>query len=104
MSKIREFKDFIAKRNPKSFVFWSENQDSYRAADPCKLQLTFTNMLISENPSVIYLTCGENSMRLDRVKNVEYSDNITPLGTIIRIYCGNSVVGRQEFCYSLIAI
>lgn len=103
MIRIREFKAFIAKLNPKSIWFLSENQDEFDVADPCVLQLSFTSMLIHENPNVIYLTGGASTMRIDRVKYVQFDENPTPIGALIKIFCdypGNRTGVRS---YTLIA-
>lgn len=94
MSQIREFQEFITRCNPKTISFLSENQDEFNIADPCVLQLSFTSMLIHENPNVIYLTGGASSMRIDRVKYVQFSETPTPIGFLIKIvcdYCGSRV-------------
>jgi len=103
MNQIREFKKFFASRKPKAISFLSENQDYYDVADPCALQLSFTNMLISENPDVIYLTGHGCTMRLDRVKSVEYSCDATPLGILIKVFCENPAACPGKFSYTLIA-
>lgn len=92
MSQIKEFKKFITRRKPTSISYLSENQDFY---DPCKLELSFTNILISENPSVICLVSGDNRMRINMVKSVKYDENITPFGVLITIISG--VCGRTDF-------
>jgi len=103
MNQFKEFKEFIARRKPKTLSFLSENQSSYDVAEPCVLQLSFTNMLISENPGVIYLTNGENSMRLDRVKSVEIVEDVSPIGSLIKVFCKNPRVPTGVSSYIIIA-
>lgn len=103
MSQIKEFQEFIAKCKPKTISFLSENQDDFDVADPCVLQLSFTNMLIHENPNVIYLTGGASSMRIDRVKCVQFSEKPTPIGVLIKIICGRPGSRSGISTYTLIA-
>ena len=101
--RIKELQEFISKHRPKTFSFISENQDEFDVADPCVLQLSFTNMLIHENPNVIYLTGGASSMRIDRVKYVQFSEKPTPIGVLIKIVCGRSGSRSGVSTYTLIA-
>lgn len=103
MNQFKEFKEFIDRRKPKVIHFLSENQDVFDVADPCVLQFSFTNMLIHENPNVIYLTGGMNSMRLNRVKSVEFYEKATPIGILIRVHCKNPLSKSGESVYTLIA-
>lgn len=103
MSQIRKFQEFIARCKPKNISFLSENQDEFDVANPCVLQLSFTNMLIHENPNVIYLTGGASSMRIDRVKYVQFSEKPTPIGFLIKVVCGCHGNRSGVSTYTLIA-
>lgn len=103
MSQIKEFREFIARRRPKTISFLTENQDEFDIADPCVLQLSFTNMLVHENPNVIYLTGGASSMRIDRVKYVQFTEKPTPIGVLIKIICGCPGSRSGVSTYTLIA-
>lgn len=102
MSQIKEFQEFIARCKPKTISFLSENQDGFNIADPCVLQLSFTNMLIHENPNVIYLTGGASSMRIDRVMCVQFSEESTPIGFLVKIVCGCPGSRSSVSTYTLI--
>jgi hypothetical protein len=103
MNKFKDLQEFIAKRMPKEFIFWSENQDGYDVADPCKLQLSFKNMLISENPKIIMLKDGCNSIYFTGVKSVKYIENASVLGTVITIVCKNPNASRGDITYTVVA-
>lgn len=103
MSQIKEFNEFLKRCKPAEISFLSENQDDFDVADPCLLQLSFTNMLVHENPNVVYLTGGANSMRLDRVKNIEFYEKATPIGALIRVHCKNPQSRSGESVYTIIA-
>lgn len=103
MSQIKEFKEYFSKQKISEISFWSENQEWYSVADPCKLRLTFTNMLIYENPNIICLKSSMGSLCLDRVKSVEYSTDSTPLGILITVVCIAAKGSGKEKVYTLIA-
>lgn len=103
MSRIEEFREFMRKRKPTTLSFLSENQDGFDVAEPCLMQLSFTNVLVYENPNVVYLTGGANFMRLDRVKNIEFDERATAIGTLIRIHCKNPHSSSGESVYTIIA-
>lgn len=104
MSQISQFKNFMSKQKPTAFFFLSENQETYSVADPCNMELTFKNMLISENPSTICLVDGEGSiLRFNMVKKVEYEENRTALGFVIKIVCGLRGTRDADRSYTLIA-
>ena len=62
-NQLSDFKEFMKRCNPATLSFLTENQDDFDVAEPCVLQLSFTNMLIHEKPNVIYLTGGASSVR-----------------------------------------
>ena len=103
MKNFKKFQSFITEKGFKSFTFLSENQPSYSAVAPCKLQLTFTNILIGDHPRVIFLTDGKNHMMLTRIKDVRYGEGDTAIGSLIHIYCGDSLDDHSTVQYSLIA-
>lgn len=103
MNQLNDFKEFMRRRKPTTLSFLTENQDDFDVADPCVLQLSFSNMLIHENPNVIYLTGGASSMRLDRVKSVEVNEQATPIGVLIRVHCKNPNIRSGESVYTIIA-
>lgn len=103
INHVDDFKEFMKRCKPTTLSFLSENQDDFDIAEPCILQLSFTNILIHENPNVIYLTGGANSMRLDRVKSIEFNEKATAIGTLIRVHCKNPYNRSGESVYTLIA-
>lgn len=99
-----EFKRYLDRHKPKKIVYSTENQDWYRVADPCKVEMVFTIMLISEAPNIITMRNGLNdTMYLDRVKYIEVDEKSSVLGTVLRIYCGDRDTDRHDKSYTLIA-
>lgn len=89
MNALRNLKSFIAERGLTEFSFWSENQEDYSPADPCKLKLSFSTMLVNENPGVICLKEGESTLRLGRVVDVQCDGNCLPVGALITVACAD---------------
>lgn len=100
---VRELKEYYSINKPYYVLFQTENQDWYRAADPCKLRMSFPVMLIHENPNLICLKSGENSLYIDRVQCVEIDTGATTLGTLLRVYCGDFGSNTHDITYTLIA-
>lgn len=103
MNRLSEFREFMRRYQPTTLWFLSENQKNFAVAEPCVFQLCFTNMFIHENPNVIFLKGGENSMRLERVKSVEFDENETMVGALIIIRCKNPMSSTGESTYTIIA-
>lgn len=99
---IHELKEYCAVNKPHHVLFHTENQDWYRAADPCKLRMSFSIMLINENPNLICLKSGANSLSIDRVQCIEIDTGSTVLGTVLRVHCGDFGSSTHSITYTLI--
>ncbi len=102
MNKIKEFKEFVERYKPTKILFLSDEQKSYMVADPCIMELCFTSVLTYENPNIIYLTGGASSMRFNRVKFVEFSEEPAPDGVRVKIYCLDNRQKSGESTYTLL--
>lgn len=87
---VGELKSYCSQNKPKEISFLSENQPWYRVSDPCKVRCTFPIMLIYENPNLVCLKSGRNTICFDRVKFAELDTDSTVLGTTINLHCGNA--------------
>ena len=99
---VRELREYCSKNKPQQVFFCTENQEWYRVADPCKLRLTFPIMLICENPNLICLKSETNTMCIDRVKFAEINSDMSALGTVLTVSCGNMKSAEPEKTYTLI--
>lgn len=102
MLNIRGLKEYCECNKPHKILFQTENQPWYRAADPCKIKMSFQIMLIYENPNLICLKSGDNTICLDRVKFVEIDTDCTVLGTLITVFCGEFGSSGYDITYKLI--
>lgn len=100
---VRELKEYCSVNKPHYVLFQTENQDWYTAADPCKIRMSFPIMLINENPNLIYLKSGINTLSIDRVKFVEIDTGATVLGTVFKVFCGDFGSDSYDTTYTLIA-
>lgn len=100
---VKEFKEYCETNKPHSIIFYTENQKWYRVSDPCKIKMSFSIMLICENPNLICLKSGANTMSFDRVKFVEIDTESTVLGTLITVFCGEFGTNGHDITYKLIA-
>lgn len=100
---IKEFKDYYDENKPHLIIYQSENQKWYRVSDPCKIKMSFPNMLICENPNLICLKSGTNTVSFDRVKCVEIDTESTVLGTLITVFCGEFGTNNHDRTYTLIS-
>lgn len=99
---VRELKEYVTYKKPNNIIFQTENQDWYKAADPCKLRMSFPIMLINENPNLICLKAGANTLSIDRVKCVEIDSNLTTLGDVLKVFCGDFKSDTFDTTYTLI--
>ena len=86
---VGEFKEYCDSHSPQKFSIHSVDQEGYCAADPLKFALAFPRVLIYENPNVICLKSGENTVRLDFVRRVEINTGNSATGTIFTVFCGD---------------
>lgn len=100
---VREFKAYYETNHPKYILFHTENQSWYRASDPCKIKMSFPIMLIAENPNIICLKSGNNTLSIDRVKEVKIDTETSVLGAVITVFCGNADADGYEIAYTLVA-
>lgn len=100
---VKEMKEYCERNRPKQVTYYSENQDWYRACDPCKIRMHFPIMLIYENPNLICLKSEASTICFDKVRFVEIDTETTVLGTIFTIYCGSALKKEPEVSYKLIA-
>lgn len=104
MATVRELKEYCNKNKPHCILFHTENQEWYAASDPCKLKMSFPIMLICENPNLICLKSGVNTLTLDQVKFVEINTEATVLGTVFKVFCGSfDGTNGYDTTYTLIA-
>lgn len=100
---IRELKDYYNCNQPREISFWTENQPWYRVSNPCKLRYTFPIMTICENPSLVCLQSGGNTLSFDRVKFAEIDTETTILGTVLTLFCANtSDLSAEDTSYILV--
>ena len=60
-------------------------------------------MLIYENPNLICLKSGANTLCFDRVRCVEIDTEMTVIGTVFTVFCGGRNDKEQEITYTLLA-
>ena len=99
---IGELKQYCAANKPANIQFSTENQAWYRVSDPCKVNLSFPIMLIYENPNLICLKSGTNTLSFDRVRFVEIDTDTTVLGTILTLFCGSMATQENPTTYHLV--
>lgn len=103
MNSIMAFKAFLAERKPKVFHFVSENQPNFDVLDPCQLELSFTNIFVSEDLGLIYLTNKDASLKFIRVVKIEYDDESLPVGTLITVVCKDAYDCKKRVKFTLLA-
>jgi len=99
---VRELQEYLKCHKVNSVVFYTENQRWYCASDPCKIRMSFPIMLINENPNLICLKSGVQSILFDRVKAIEIDTDSTVLGTIFTVFCGDFNTEGYDTTYTLI--
>ncbi len=100
---VHEFKKYCETHKPSSIYFLTENQDWYNTFQPCKLDLSFTGIRVSENPNMVYLHTGGDSMLIKRIRRAEIDTDRTLLGTLYTVFCGGGDERNRDITYRLIA-
>lgn len=99
---IKELREYYECNKPQSVQFYTENQKWYRVSDPCKVRMSFPIMLIYENPNLICLRSGADTLSFDRVKFAEIDTEATVLGTLVTLFCGGLGKSEHDIAYTLI--
>ncbi len=92
---VRELKDYFSQTKPIEISFSTENQPWYHASAPCKAWCKFPTVTVCENPNLIYLQSSGSTLCFDQVQYAEVDTDATVLGTVLRIFCGNTVGGAD---------
>lgn len=100
---VREFKQKCESLTPKQYIFSSANQPWNRVEDPMRLEMSFQVMLIAYNPNAICFKNSVGSLCLERVKKIQQNEDVSPLGTIFTIVCGDAIGKEHDISYTIIA-
>lgn len=100
LCSVRELREYCDVHNFTKAVFFSSNQPWFRTSEPCSVQATFQNIIVLENPALVCLKSGENTIVFDRVKAAEIEDTV--LGTLITLLCGQTGQRRVHKKYRII--
>lgn len=101
---VGEFQRYASSHKPSKISFWTENQPWYSITDPKKAKMSFTTMLICENPNMLCLKCvGGNELCFDQIKYIQVEEDKSLLGTIITVFCGPFKSDDADISYVLIA-
>ena len=103
MVTVKQLKEYCYTHKLTTIKFSTENQSWYRVSDPCKVNMCFSAISIYENPNLICLKSGTNTVCFDRVKSVEIDTDFTVLGTMFTLLCGDYGLERKDITYRLIA-
>lgn len=101
---IKEFKEYCEDHKPNCISFLTENQRWYRVADPCEIKMSFSIILILENPNLICLKSADGTLLFNQVKFIEIDTESSMLGTVFTIFCGDFNTGRYDITYTLVAV
>lgn len=87
---VRGFKEYIeSKTHIRKVVFWTENQEGYSVANPCKIRMAFHDILVCDNPNVVCLRDMSNTITFDRVNEIVLDEKSSALGDIVTVICGD---------------
>ena len=84
---VKELRNYFERRNQFTVIFTSENQEWYWVADPLKIRMVFSKVKVLENPNIVYLIDGNNSIGLTQVSHAEIDNCCCVLGDVLRITC-----------------
>lgn len=93
---LPEFRDYCNTHLFHSIIFATSNQSWKSFDSTMTIGYSFSRMIISFNPNVIYLKDKGNSMQFNRIKEVKLNEKKCALGTIFTLVCGNSSGNKTE--------
>ena len=96
---IYELKELYNEKRPTRICFTTDDQVWNNPFDSLRLKLVFQNITIIKNPSLIYLTDGENQMCLNQVKHIEREMLADNCGEILTVYCLDRVGHDISYCF-----
>lgn len=99
---VKELKEYCKRNSPNQVTYYSENQDDSKSSALCRLRLHFQAMSIYENPNQVQLKSGMSSVCFNGVRFAEIDTELTVLGTVLTLYCGNSRASKPTAAYTLI--
>ena len=99
---VGELKRYYEGRSVRQILFCTENQSWDNVANPMKVNMAFTSMLMACSPNVICLKSGENTLHFEKVKRIYLDTDRSPLGTVLDIVCGDSNTRGNDIKYTLI--
>ena len=85
---IGELQRYCETHKPQQIIYLTENQNWHSVANPCRLNLVFSEIHICIHPNLICLKCGDNAIRFDRVRFAEINTDKPVIGTILTLFCG----------------
>lgn len=100
---VGELKRFYEGRSLERILFCTENQRWNQVENPMKAILVFDSMLVACNPNIICLKNGESTLYFERVKSIKLDADVSPLGTVLDIVCGDKGNRENDVHYTLIA-
>lgn len=99
---VRELREYLTSRHVNSVVYYTENQRWYNVLEPCKIMMSFPVILIFENPNLVYLKSGKQTILFDRVKSAQIDTDTNVFCTIVTLFCGDFGTDGYDYTYTLL--
>ena len=100
---VHELCTYMTAQKPSLISYWSENQQRYSAAEPCKLKMVFSIMSIQENPNIILMESKDgNKMQLNMVQYIEIDEHSEVFPIIMTVFCGGKTAKNNHISYTFI--
>ena len=91
--KLYEFEKYVLKNPIGKIEYDYKAQDDYCVCDSLKANITFTELLIFNNPNVMVLKNSCGSLRIDLIKEI-YIVNVQCGRNMLHVIC-NSLYGGE---------
>jgi hypothetical protein len=100
---IRELREYYQKNHIDQISFCTTAQGWHRVSDSCRINISFPNMLVYEQPAMICLKSGKDTLCIDHIRSVEIDTESMESAIILNVCCGSEVAGGGEIQYTLFA-
>ena len=71
-------------------------------AVPCKFNLSFSDIMVFENPNLVCLGAGDDTVLFDRVIGAEINTKKSEPGAVFTVFCGDFLKKNHCVAYTLV--
>ena len=103
MKQLRELRSLLERARMQKYTYCSEGQSDYDIVTPIKLNIEFSQLIISDSLDIICLKENNSCVMIKLIKSVEYVKLPCGKGIIIKVKCINYANNKKDLTYVIVA-